>query len=66
VWTSVVDGTEEDWHKEAAFWKKAGATHLCLTTTFNGRARHKRIAGRNLGDHLAAAKRYRDVIGDLL
>lgn len=66
VWTSVGELTEADWHREAAFWKKAGATHLCLTTTFNGRARHKRIAGKTLGDHLAAAKRYREIIGDLL
>jgi probable F420-dependent oxidoreductase len=66
VWTSVGEGTETDWHKEAKFWKQAGATHLCLTTTFNGRQRHKRIAGKTLSDHLAAAKRYREIIGDLL
>src|ERR1700761_6200524 len=66
VWTSLGDLSEADWHQEAAFWKQAGASHLCLTTTFNGRARHKRIAGRTLADHLAAAKRYREVIGDLL
>src|ERR1700733_8396979 len=66
VWTSVGELSEKDWHQEAAFWKQAGATHLCLTTTFNGRARHKRIAGKTLADHLGAAKRYREVIGDLL
>ena len=37
-------GSEADWAKEARFWKQAGATHLCLTTTFN-RRHHKRIAG---------------------
>ena len=65
VWVSCGAGTEADWHKEAAFWKQAGASHLCLTTTFD-RRHHHRIAGRKVGDHLAAAKRYRDAIGDLL
>src|SRR5271163_2535293 len=35
VWTSMGSGNEADWAKEAQFWKKAGATHLCLTTTFH-------------------------------
>ena len=65
VWTSCGAGTEADWHKEAAFWKQAGATHLCLTTTFD-RRHHHRIAGHKVGDHLAAIKRYREAIGDLL
>ncbi len=51
--------------QEAAFWKQAGVSHLCLTTTFN-RRHHHRIAGKTVGDHLAAMKRYRDAIGDLL
>jgi probable F420-dependent oxidoreductase len=65
VWTSCGEGNEADWRKEAAFWKQAGASHICLTTTFN-RRHHHRIAGHTVGDHLAAAKRYRDAIGDLL
>jgi hypothetical protein len=40
-------------------------SHICLTTTFN-RRHHHRIAGRGVGDHLAAMKRYRDAVGDLL
>ena len=65
VWTSCGAGNEADWRREAAFWKQAGASHLCLTTTFN-RRHHHRIAGTSVGDHLAAIKRYRDAIGDLL
>ena len=65
VWTSCGAGSEADWRKEAEFWKAAGATHLCLTTTFH-RRHHHRIAGKTLADHLAAAKRYRDAIGDIL
>jgi len=65
VWTSCGAGSEADWRKETAFWKAAGASHICLTTTFN-RRHHHRIAGRKLADHLAAAKRYREAVGDLL
>ena len=65
VWTSCGSGTPADWKTEAAFWKKAGASHLCLTTTFNRRA-HRRIAGHTAADHLAALKQYRDAIGDAL
>ena len=65
VWTSCGAGSEADWRKEAAFWKQAGASHLCLTTTFH-RRHHHRIAGKSLSDHLAAAKRYRDAIADVL
>ena len=65
VWTSCGQGTEADWRKEVAFWKQAGVSHICLTTTFN-RRHHHRIAGHTAGDHLAAAKRYHDAIADLL
>jgi len=65
AWTSCGEGTEADWRKETAFWKQAGASHICLTTTFN-RRHHHRIAGRTIGDHLAAMKRYRNAVGDLL
>jgi probable F420-dependent oxidoreductase len=65
VWTSCGQGTEADWRKEAAFWKQAGVSHICLTTTFD-RRHHHRIAGHTAADHLAAAKRYRDAVGDLL
>jgi probable F420-dependent oxidoreductase len=57
AWVSMGSGSEADWAKEAWFWKRAGATHLCLTTTFH-RRHHHRIAGHTLSDHLAALRRY--------
>jgi probable F420-dependent oxidoreductase len=57
VWVAMGSGGEADWGKEARFWKQAGASHLCLTTTFN-RRHHKRIPGHTLSDHLAALRRY--------
>ncbi|HUB15551.1 MAG TPA: LLM class F420-dependent oxidoreductase [Acetobacteraceae bacterium] len=65
VWTSCGSGTAADWKQEAAFWKKAGASHLCLTTTFNRRT-HRRITGHTMADHLSALRHYRDAIGDVL
>jgi probable F420-dependent oxidoreductase len=65
VWTSCGGTNEADWRREIAFWKEAGVSHICLTTTFN-RRHHHRIPGHTVEDHLAAAKRYRDAIGDLL
>jgi probable F420-dependent oxidoreductase len=65
AWTSCGHGTPADWRKEAAFWKQAGASHICLTTTFN-RRHHHRIAGHTIQDHLAAMKQYHDAVGDLL
>jgi len=65
VWTSCGDTSEADWRKEVAFWKKAGATHICLTTTFN-RRHHHRIKGHSVGDHLAALKRYHAAVADVL
>ena len=65
VWTSCGAGSEADWRKEAAFWKAAGASHLCLTTTFH-RRHHHRIAGTSLNDHLAALQRYHAAVADIL
>jgi hypothetical protein len=65
VWTSVGEGSAADWREEALFWKKSGASHLTLTTFF-GRRHHKRIAGTTVADHLAALRRYRDAVGDVL
>jgi probable F420-dependent oxidoreductase len=65
VWTSCGSGTPADWAKEVAFWKRAGATHIALTTTFH-RRHHHRIAGHSIADHLAAARRYRDAVGGAL
>ncbi len=65
VWVSMGSGSEADWRSEAAFWKKAGATHLALTTTFN-RRHHRRIAGHGMADHLAALRRYHTAVADQL
>jgi probable F420-dependent oxidoreductase len=65
AWTSMGGSSESDWAKEAAFWKKAGATHLCLTTTFE-RRHHHRLAGHTLSDHVAALKQYRNAIVNAL
>jgi len=65
VWVSMGSGNEADWAKEARFWKAAGASHLCLTTTFN-RRHHKRIGGHTLSDHLGALRRYRAAVADAL
>src|SRR5829696_8726700 len=52
-WVAMGSGSEADWAEEARFWKQAGASHLCLTTTFN-RRHHHRIPGHTLADHIAA------------
>jgi probable F420-dependent oxidoreductase len=65
AWTSCGGTTEADWRKEVSFWKQAGVSHICLTTTFN-RRHHKRIPGTSIGDHLAALKRYHAAVADLL
>ena len=65
VWVSMGNGNEADWAREARFWKQAGATHLCLTTTFN-RRHHRRISGHGMGDHLTALRRYHAAVADAL
>jgi probable F420-dependent oxidoreductase len=50
VWVSMGTGAEADWAGETRFWKQAGASHICLTTTFN-RRHHKRIPGHNMAGH---------------
>jgi alkanesulfonate monooxygenase SsuD/methylene tetrahydromethanopterin reductase-like flavin-dependent oxidoreductase (luciferase family) len=65
AWVSMGTGKEADWAKETRFWKAAGASHICLTTTF-GRRHHKRIPGRTMADHLAALRRYHTAVADQL
>jgi probable F420-dependent oxidoreductase len=65
VWTSCGSGTPADWREEVAFWKSAGATHICLTTTFD-RRHHRRIAGRTADNHLAALRSYREAVAEAL
>ncbi|HTU56498.1 MAG TPA: hypothetical protein VMF62_21235, partial [Acetobacteraceae bacterium] len=59
------DGDEKAWRAQFNFWKSAGVTHVTLNSTY-GRTHHRRIAGKSLADHLAALRRYRNAIGDLL
>ncbi|HEV2098717.1 MAG TPA: LLM class F420-dependent oxidoreductase, partial [Stellaceae bacterium] len=35
VWVSMGTGSEADWAADTRFWKAAGASHICLTTTFD-------------------------------
>jgi probable F420-dependent oxidoreductase len=65
VWVAMGSGTEADWAGEARFWKEAGASHLCLTTTFN-RRHHRRIPGHTMADHLAALRRYHEAVAQNL
>ena len=65
VWTSTGTGAEKDWREEISFWKKAGVTHVTLHNTFGG-YHHKRMAGRSMGDHVNAMRRYRNAVADLL
>ena len=65
VWTSMGSGSEADWNKEAKFWKQAGVSHVCLTTTFH-RRHHHRLAGTSLKDHIAALKRFHAAVADAL
>jgi probable F420-dependent oxidoreductase len=65
VWTSSGAGSEADWREEARFWKRAGATHLTLFNAF-ARRHHTRIAGRSVGDHIAAMRRFHDAVADVL
>jgi probable F420-dependent oxidoreductase len=65
VWTSCGVGSAEDWRREVAFWRAAGASHVTLTTSF-GRRHHRRITGRALADHLVAFQRYREAVAEAL
>ncbi len=64
VWVSTEEGTEADWRAAFTAWKKLGATHITLNTTY-GRGYHKRIAGRSLADHLDAFRRWHNAVADL-
>ena len=65
VWLSLGSGNERDWHREFAFWKDAGVTHVTAHTTF-AMNHHKRIAGHTAADHLAAITRFKEVVADLV
>jgi probable F420-dependent oxidoreductase len=61
VWISSGGGSEDDWRREARFWKQAGATHLTLFNAF-ARRHYTRIPGRSVADHLAAMRRFHDAV----
>jgi probable F420-dependent oxidoreductase len=65
VWVSTAVGGEADWREEFRFWKKAGVTRVTLNSAYQ-RNHHRRIAGRTMADHVAALKRYRAAVADLL
>lgn len=65
VWVSPGQGTPEDWRAEVAFWKAQGVSHITAHTTFAS-AIHRRIAGTTAEAHLAALRRYREAVADLL
>jgi probable F420-dependent oxidoreductase len=65
VWLSLGSGDEAAWHRDFAFWKAAGVTHVCAHTTYAS-GHHKRIAGRTPADHIAAITRFKAVVADLL
>ena len=65
VWTSTGTGAEASGARRSTFWKKAGVTHVTLHNTFGG-YHHKRMAGRTMTDHIAAMRRYRTAVADLL
>jgi probable F420-dependent oxidoreductase len=65
VWLSLGSGDEAAWHRDFAFWKKAGVTHVTAHTTYAS-GHHERIAGHTAQDHLAAITRFKEVVADLL
>jgi probable F420-dependent oxidoreductase len=58
-------GSEAEWRDEVRSWKSLGVTHLTLANYYEGGHLH-RIAGRSLGDHIAAMQRYWNAVCDLL
>src|SRR5271166_3441372 len=58
-------GSEAEWREEVRLWKSLGVTHLTLANYYESGHLH-RIAGRTLGDHIAAMRRYWNTVADLL
>ena len=65
VWISGGGSDEAGWARDVAYWKRQGATHITLTTTF-ARRHHKRIAGRSVAEHLAVLRRFQAAVADAL
>jgi probable F420-dependent oxidoreductase len=58
-------GEEHEWRETVRFWKSCGVTHLTLANYYQS-AHLRRIEGRTLSDHIAAMRRYRNAVADLL
>ena len=58
-------GSEAEWREQVRLWKSIGITHLTLANYYESGHLH-RIAGRSLGDHIAAMRRYWNAVADLL
>ncbi|HEX6442405.1 MAG TPA: LLM class F420-dependent oxidoreductase [Stellaceae bacterium] len=58
-------GGEHEWRETVRFWKSCGVTHLTLANYYQS-GHLRRIEGRTLGDHIAAMRRYRNAVADLL
>jgi probable F420-dependent oxidoreductase len=58
-------GGEVEWREEVRQWKSLAVTHLTLANYYESGHLH-RIAGRSLGDHIAAMRRYWNAVADLL
>ena len=58
-------GDEHEWRETVRFWKSCGVTHLTLANYYQS-GHLRRIEGRTLGDHIAAMRRYRNAVADLL
>ena len=50
-------GSEAERREEVRLWKSPGVTHLTLANYYESGHLH-RIAGRSIGDHIAAMRRY--------
>ena len=58
-------GDEGEWRDTVRFWKSCGVTHLTLANYYQS-GHLRRIEGRSLADHIAAMRRYRNAVADLL
>jgi hypothetical protein len=58
-------GEEAEWREDVRFWKSCGVTHLTLANYYQS-GHLRRIEGRTLGEHIAAMRRYRNAVEDLL
>ena len=56
---------QPEWRDQVQFWKSIGVTHLTLANYYESGHLH-RIAGRALGDHIVAMRRYWNAVADLL